>query len=509
MNLSAVHRTDRLVRIPVVAFLIGFFSYVARHRLIDADEGFYLLASQLVIKHKAPYLDFFFTQAPLLPYAYGLWMKLFGISWLSARSLSTLLAAMVGLLVYEHVWRETGKWIAGLAAVVLFVSSVLVFGWFPVAKTYSLAAVFLFAAYVIVARLSDVSPRWLVVSAGLLFGLSVDTRSYVVGLTPVFLLWIFLHSGARQRYSRVLWFLGGFMIGLVPCLCLFAASPDTFLFNNLGFHVIRSSAGFIADWGQKKSLAKRFLSGREDDGAQFISLAAVSFVILALRKRGGSALLALLIAFVLGCISMLPTPTFVQYLCVCMPFLIVAAVCAVSDYSTSLGTAAHRQLAAFTGTVLMLIFVASAIPGLRAYLARGSVVGVVAGDAPNWTLRNVMAVSEAIDQLAAPDEEVVSFWPGYIVASHAAPYPGLESDFGWLIANKLTAFERKKYHIRVISDLTAGFAAHSPRIVVVGNQKNGGVPQASEFARILASSGYAAVRTMGNTSIFVCCSTGR
>jgi hypothetical protein len=72
--------TCKLLLLPIFVFLMCFFSFVAQRRFIDGDEGFYLLASRLVLEHKAPYLDFLYTQAPLLPYAYGLWMKLFGIS---------------------------------------------------------------------------------------------------------------------------------------------------------------------------------------------------------------------------------------------------------------------------------------------------------------------------------------------------------------------------------------------------------------------------------------------
>jgi len=71
----------------------------------------------------------------------------------------------------------------------------------------------------------------------------------------------------------------------------------------------------------------------------------------------------------------------------------------------------------------------------RRYLFTGdSVIGLEGTyDAPNWTLDNVSAVSKAIDQLAAPNEEIASFWPGYIFASKAEPYPGFENDFGWMI----------------------------------------------------------------------------
>ena len=118
-----MNRSCRLWFVPVFLLQAGFFWFVSQHRLIDVDEGFYLLASRLVLQHKAPYLDFFYTQAPLLPYVYAAWLKLAGISWFSARVFCALLTAVVGGLLYDHVCRETGKWLAGVSAVVLFASA--------------------------------------------------------------------------------------------------------------------------------------------------------------------------------------------------------------------------------------------------------------------------------------------------------------------------------------------------------------------------------------------------
>ena len=493
-------------RISVFVFLVSFFWFVARHRFIDGDEGFYLLASRLVLQHKAPYLDFLYTQAPLLPYGYGLWMKLFGISWFSARGFSAGLTTILGLLIYEHICRETQKWIVGVAAVILFASSTLIFAWFPVVKTYSLTTLFLFGAYVIVARLSPGSSSpWLIAVAGLLFGLSVDTRSYVAGLTPIFLWLIVRHAATREGTARALWFLGGFAVGIAPCLYLFVASPDLFLFNNLGFHAIRSDAGLIGAWREKLKIARGVLLGAEDNGIQFTILSAVSFVaILASRMRRSAALLAFLIALVLGFISILPTPPFVQYFCMCMPFLIVAAVCGVSDYVTSLRAMRPKRIAVLASVAVLAAFVASSVPSFQRYLVIGD---SARGVRENWTLDPVSAISKAIDQLAAPNEEIASFWPGYIFASKADPYPGLENDFAWTITKKLAVDQRAKYHIIGDTDMQADFAAHTPRIVVLGNEGNVMSPGwVSAYDRILRTNDYTPVRTIGDTSIYVCCS---
>jgi 4-amino-4-deoxy-L-arabinose transferase-like glycosyltransferase len=184
-------RTAKLLLVPIVLLQVLVFTFVVRHRFIHLDEGFFLLASRLVLMHKKPYMDFFYPQAPLLPYIYALWMRCFGISWVAGRQLAALLTSLLGTLLYEHVCRLTRNWLAGLAAVVVFASSTLVFGWFPIVGPFSLAALFIFSTYVIVSRLSAESSQWLIAAAGLLLGLGVDIRSYLLLLVPLFLWCIF------------------------------------------------------------------------------------------------------------------------------------------------------------------------------------------------------------------------------------------------------------------------------------------------------------------------------
>jgi 4-amino-4-deoxy-L-arabinose transferase-like glycosyltransferase len=507
-----MNRASKLLFVPVSLFLLCFFLFVARHRFVDVDEGFYLLASRLVLEHRVPYLNFFYNQTPLLPYMYGVWMKLFGISWFSARTFSAALTTIVGLLIYEHVCHETRRWVAGLAAVVLYASSTFIFGWFPIVKTFSLASLFLFGAYIMVSRLLPESPPWLVAFAGLLCGLSVDTRAFFVVVAPIFLWWIFRHSGTGSRIARILWFLGGFTVGIGPSLFLFVASPDLFLFNTLGAHAIRSDAGLIGSWKQKVRMARILLFGAEDNAVQFTILWATSFAaIVVLRVRRGAVLLALLIALALAFVSILPTPMFVQYFCVCMPYIIVATVCVASDYIASLRAARPKRIAVLASLVLMAIFVASSVPSLRRFLVTGDYVSALYGtnDAQNWTLEAVSEVSKAIDQVAAPNEEIASVWPGFIFPSKADPYPGFENNtISRTFSEKLTVEQRAKYHIIGDSAMEAAFAAHTPRIAVFADRDVcGHAPHASACAKILLSNGYIAARTVGYTSIFVCCVT--
>ena len=502
-------RPCKLLLVPVLLSLLCFFLFVSRHRFIDGDEGFYLLASRLVLAHRIPYLDFLYTQAPLLPYVYGMWMKFMGLTWVSARTLSALLTVTLGVAVYGHVCNETGRLLAGLSAVLLFATSALIFAWYPIAKTYSLAGLLLFLAYAMLSRLSPDSSSWWMACGGLLLGLSVDTRSYVAGVAPVFAWWIIRQSETSRRVSNTLWFLGGLAVGIAPSVLLFALSPDRYLFNNLGYHAMRSSAGLVGDLRWKVHIARLALVGPEDNGLQFGMLAAMSVAGLVLwRNRRSAAFLAFLIAFVLGLVSILPTPPYTQYFCLCMPFLIVSAVCSVNDYFGWLQFPTGRLMATLACVGLLVSYFVLGCTGFRDYLFTGNVIGIKSSaDAPNWTLERVREVSRAIDQVAAPEERIASFWPGYIFESKATPYPGFENNFGFSVSWELTPQERAKYHLISQEDLEAGIPAHVPRVVVLGNDLLRNDPRQSALEKsALQSNGYVLTRTIGDASIYACCS---
>lgn len=502
-------RTAKLLFLAVVLLQAIFFFYISQHRLIDGDEGFYLLASRLVLQHKAPYLDFFYTQAPLLPYVYGAWLKVFGISWFSGRTFSALLTTILGALIYKHVCDETGRWQAAVVASILFASSALIFAWFAIVKTFALAILFLFTAYIIVSRLAATTPKWLLLVAGILTGLSVDTRSYVIVIAPVLLWWIIRRTRPAPVIPAILYCAGG-TIGLVPSLLLFFASPDAFLFNNLGYHALRSGEGLVAGWKNKLEVASGLFAGGHT-GIQFSLLTlACCWLVFTRRMKRDSAVLAFVIALVLGVVSLLPTPSEVQYFAMIVPFLIVAAVCSIRDSVHSLSNETQLRRARTVGAVAMVVFVVASVPTLDRYLITGHKVPGLMGpaDTPNWTLQRVSDVSAVIDQLATPGEEVASFWPGYIFASHADPYPGFENDFGMYVAARLPNDKREAYHILSPAQVEEDFAHHGPHLAVIGNQgPMSGGPENTASLTVARNYGYKLVRRIGGTRIFECCAS--
>src|ERR1041385_8727629 len=69
------------------------------YRLVDGDGAVYACASRLAVQGRLPYRDFFYEQAPLLPYVYGPIGSLSGESWYALRGLSVAFGIVVGLLL--------------------------------------------------------------------------------------------------------------------------------------------------------------------------------------------------------------------------------------------------------------------------------------------------------------------------------------------------------------------------------------------------------------------------
>src|SRR5258708_2338211 len=95
--------TRPLQAVVLVQLLV--FAILAMLRTVDGDEGDYMFAARQALEGRVPYVDFLYTQTPLLPYVYGLWMKLFGLNWYAARLLSALFSTGLGTLIYFYSTR--------------------------------------------------------------------------------------------------------------------------------------------------------------------------------------------------------------------------------------------------------------------------------------------------------------------------------------------------------------------------------------------------------------------
>jgi hypothetical protein len=371
---------------------------------------------------------------PLLPYLYGGWIAVFGESWTAVRVLSALLTAATGAVLYLHVLRSRGSRRIATLALALYALSALVLGYFTIVKTFALASFLLVSAFALVDLRER--PRWLL--AGVLVGLAVDTRLVFAAAVPAFAF------AARRRVGA---FAAGLALGLVPSIVAFVLAPHQFVFDNLRYHGEKTTHGLIGEPGQKIRTAANLVGfGKTDHalGLQFALLAVATGIALwALRRR---LPLAAGVGALLGVACFLPTPTYVQYFCVVVPFMVLTVAEVMSPRALALGLVPYAVAAAFAYAHLV-----DTSPLLKPSLA------------------SVRKVSDVVERQSAPGEVVLSSWPGYLVGTHAESWPDYSNHFAPAAAAHLSPAEARRVHVVSETRLEAAIAARRPRLVVYRN----------------------------------------
>jgi 4-amino-4-deoxy-L-arabinose transferase-like glycosyltransferase len=499
LALQSARRPRSLAAFTAVA-LVALVVAVALTRFVDGDEGFYALAGVLVVDGNVLYEDFFYTQMPLLPYVFGAWFWSFGENWYVLRALAAVLTLATAFVLYAHVrrWARNPGW--ALLAVGLFGLSSLVLGWFTVAKTYAFSTGLLLAGYALIAPPQRGQRRATWLACGLLLGLAISTRLlFVAAALP--LLAAAGRGNIRHAFrSRVAPLVAGVVVGLAPSFAYFAVAPKPFVFDNLAFHSIRSSGGLVGNFEQKLQTVLDLLGD-----VQFLTLliAAATFATLG-RRRGYPVSFAFWIALALGLASLLPTPTWTQYFCVTVPFLIAGCLeTAPALTANPFGTGLAREGAVVILSLAAGLYVALAGVGIYRYVAWGQGVPGVerSGPAESWKIAEIRRVSAAIDEHAEPGEEVLALWEGYIFGTHAKVVPGLEIRSSLVAAAHISPESEARYRVISVTGVARMLRQHRTRLFVLGHHTK--AVARTSWERIATSSGYRRTASFHGTRVYL------
>jgi 4-amino-4-deoxy-L-arabinose transferase-like glycosyltransferase len=468
-------------------------------RIVDADEGAYLLVSRLVVEGRVLYHDFFYPQMYLLPYLYGAWMLLFGYSWYAARLLSAVFCIGLTLLVCRQVTLLTGSRAWGIGGALLLVASGFVFGWYPLVKAYAPVTLLMFGAYSVLSTRF----RWRWAASGLLLGLAVACRVYVVGILPAFLFELYLtEREGRARLTQLARFTAAFALALLPAAWLFAIDSETFMFNIVGNQILRDQAFPMPEtgswWAQKTrpALALFGLLGTTTATARqflFLVLPCLAAWIACARARRPLPL-ASLIALCLFAASHVPTPVYGQYFCMLVPFLLVDAVVFIANVVREDATSRARHLVAVAIVAYVLMSPADV------YRFTVSAELIEGHEHPgDWRIPTIRAVGHAVDRhLRLEHPFAVTFWPGYFVETRAAMLPGMENHFALYYANHLSPRQVAQFRLMSGTSLMSHLSRGDVDVVAVGNR----TPNRDALRDQLLQNRFVVTETIGRTEIF-------
>ncbi len=125
-----------------VVFFLAYSIYSIFFGHIAMEEAAYTYAAKLVSEGKMPYTDFFYPQAPLLPYLYAPFQFILDDFLITSRFVSFFFSILIFTLIYK-IAKKRGNGLAALLALALFVSSVFTLTRYTSVLVYTAASFFI------------------------------------------------------------------------------------------------------------------------------------------------------------------------------------------------------------------------------------------------------------------------------------------------------------------------------------------------------------------------------
>ena len=206
------------------------------------DEGFHLLAAQLMNHGKMVYLDFCFPQTPLNAFWNAAWLGWTNGGWRVTHVIATAACisamALITQFAYSRFsglrWQLSAAFIAALGTGLN--STLWKFG--TCAQAYGLGTFLSVAAFRMALVAAGAFALWPVFVTGALTGGAAASTLLTAPLTPAILIWLLWQSQPGSRLAKFLGFAAGYCVPFIPIVVLFAKAPQQTWFNIVQYQAI-------------------------------------------------------------------------------------------------------------------------------------------------------------------------------------------------------------------------------------------------------------------------------
>jgi 4-amino-4-deoxy-L-arabinose transferase-like glycosyltransferase len=407
-------RQSLLLCVILAALSVGLLIY-SQTQALAWDEGFHLLAAQLIKAGKRPYLDFCFPQTPLNAYWNAGWMRIFGDSWRVVHALAALLTAGAIALAADFVFVRfpvpAWRFAAALVAALLIGLNGMVVQFATVGQAYGMCLFLIVAAFRLSIFAVDRYSVWWAVLAGFLAAAAAGSSLLTAPVAPVLLVWMMLHNRIGSSLRKFAGFITGAMAAFIPVFSLFALAPRQVLFNLIQFHLFYRSV----DWDNAIQHDLEVLTAWVDSTeALLLALLAAAGVLFTVKSRQDrrwrqELVLCCWLAAALALYISTAHPTFERYFLLIVPFLGILASVGFYEIASRLDPGGRRFWPVVVLTVLLCLGLTREI-----YQRRDS-----------YTWSDLEEVANQVDQVTAPRAPLLADEQIYFLTRRSPP-SGLE-----------------------------------------------------------------------------------
>lgn len=232
---------------------------------VNQDEGWYLYGARLVAEGKKPYLDFGYTQGPLMPYVYSAANPLVERWGVAGGRAFTALLGLAGVfltaLLAGRLAPAGRRNAAALMAFALVGVNVYQTYFTAIVKTYSLTAIFLMTGFCLLAYGWKERGRGHFFLAGVFIAMAVATRASAAVILPVVAAGLIAGDVRRRFVDAVYFALGAALAGAVIFLPFLMKAPDVLWFWLVQYHSSKSGGTLRTMLALKAGFISRVVQG--------------------------------------------------------------------------------------------------------------------------------------------------------------------------------------------------------------------------------------------------------
>lgn len=407
------------------------------------DEGFHLVAAQLIGHGRVPYLDFCFPQTPLNAYWNAGWMILLGESWRVPHALAALEVALAVFLIADYVFRRfpVPRWrLSATLAVASFVGLGTVVAEFgTVAQAYGIGLLLTVAAFRVGIVAVERSGFALAALSGLLVGAAAGCTLLTAPMTPVLLLWMLLCNRVGNRWKKLVGALVAVAVPFVPVIWLFIRAPRQTMFNIVQYQALFRRVKWNGATPHDVDVLSAWLTDAQSLLLGLLAVGGLFFVRKAgewdeARKRE-----LYLCAWLAGTSTLYIAtahPTFQRYFVFVVPFMSVLAAAGLYWAGSRLFSAEHPFWPTCIVTTLIALSLGRALFDER--------------DSTMW--KDYEEISKKIDQVTPPGGLVYADELVYFVTRRPPP-PAMEFSYSHKL--ELPPAQEALYRIKSEAELNA------------------------------------------------------
>ena len=307
------------------------------------DEGWHLLAAQLITRGKRLYLDFNYSQTPFNAYWNAFWMTVFGQSWRVTHAVASLMTSGAILMTADFLFVRfpVVRWRFATALLASFFVglNVLIVQFGTIGQAYGLGLFLIVAAFRLTVVSVDRTGPGVSALAGLLASAAAGATLLTAPVCPVLALWMAFQNRIGNRWTKLAGFLASAAIPFLPVLYLFVKGPRQTFFNivqyNLIFRQVEWKGAIPHDIGVMLS----WLNSAQALIVGLLALAGLLFVRFQSdwdRNQRAEFYLCGWLALALGVHISSAHPTFQRYYVFAVPFLAMLAAAGMYSVSTRL-----------------------------------------------------------------------------------------------------------------------------------------------------------------------------